>query len=103
MRSAWVERDAKAAVDRGDEQGIAADLALRVYTTQLLGRDRKLVLHGGGNTSLKTTARDLAGDMVAVLHVKGSGADMATIEADGLPAVWLQPLQALRSRAAMSD
>ena len=54
MKSAWVERDAKAAVDRYGKAGIAADLALRIYSTQLLGRDAKLVLHGGGNTSLKT-------------------------------------------------
>lgn len=103
MRSSWVERDAKDAVDRYGRSGIAADLALRVYTTQLLGRDRKLVLHGGGNTSLKTIARDLTGDDIAVLHVKGSGWDMGAIEPAGLPAVRLAPLQALRSHAAMSD
>jgi len=103
MRSSWVEREAKDAVDRYDRSGIAPDLALRVYTTQLLGRDPKLVLHGGGNTSLKTTARDLTGDQIAVLHVKGSGWDMGTIEPAGLPAVRLQPLQALRTRVAMDD
>ena len=65
--------------------GIAPDLALRVYSTRLLGRDPKLVLHGGGNSSLKTQARDLAGDEVEVLCVKGSGADMGAIEPAGFP------------------
>src|SRR5262249_31918123 len=51
--------------------------------TRLLGRDPKLVLHGGGNTSLKTTMPDLLGEEVAVLCVKGSGSDMAGIEPGG--------------------
>lgn len=103
MRSAWVERDAKDAVDRYGQTGVSADLALRVYSTQLLGRDARLVLHGGGNTSLKTTARDLLGEEIAVLHIKGSGCNMGVIEPAGLPAVRLAPLQTLRSRKVMSD
>ena len=102
MKSAWVERDAKAAVDLYGESGIDADLALRVYSTRLLGRDRRLVLHGGGNTSLKTTARDLAGGEIAVLRVKGSGSDMGAIEPAGMPAVRLEPLRALRERKNLS-
>jgi len=103
MRSSWVERDAKDAVDRYGQTGIAADLALRVYTTRLLGRDPKLVLHGGGNTSLKTRMRDLNGDEVEALCVKGSGWDMATIEPPGMPAVRLEALHKLRARDAMPD
>ena len=103
MKSAWVERDAKAAVDRYRKAGIAADLALRTYSTQLLGRDAKLVLHGGGNTSLKTAMRDLTGEEVAVLRVKGSGADMGAIEPAGFPAVRLEPLRKLRARETLSD
>ena len=83
--------------------GFDADLALRIYSTRLLGRDPKLVLHGGGNASLKTTARDLAGANVAVLRVKGSGSDMGTIEPAGFPAVRLEPLRALRTRKTLSD
>src|SRR5664279_5262457 len=86
MRSAWLERDAKAAIDHFAQAGIDAALALRIYSTRLLGREPKLVLHGGGNTSLKTTARDLLGEDVAVLCVKGSGWDMAAIEPAGMPA-----------------
>ena len=55
------------------------DLALRVYTTRLLGQDPRLVLHGGGNTSVKTRLTDLNGDEVEVLCVKGSGWDMGSI------------------------
>ena len=103
MKSAWVEREAKQAVDRYGKAGIAADLALRLYSTRLLGRDPKLVLHGGGNSSLKTTERDLAGEKLAVLRVKGSGWDMGAIEPGGFPAVRLEPLRALRARKTLSD
>ena len=103
MKSAWVDRDAEAAVDHYAAAGVARDLALRVYTTRLLGQDPKLVLHGGGNTSVKTRLADLNGDTVDVLCVKGSGWDMGTIEPPGLPAVRLDPLKKLRSRAALTD
>ena len=71
MQSAWSDRDAEAAVAR--YVGAGRDLALRVYTTRLLGQDPRLVLHGGGNTSVKTQATDLNGDTVEALCVKGSG------------------------------
>src|ERR1700690_155791 len=103
MKSAWVERDAKQAVDRYGKAGVAADLALRIYSTHLLGCDPRLVLHGGGNSSLKTKARDLAGELVAVLCVKGSGADMGTIEPTGFRAVGPEPLRPLRARQKLSD
>jgi rhamnose utilization protein RhaD (predicted bifunctional aldolase and dehydrogenase)/NAD(P)-dependent dehydrogenase (short-subunit alcohol dehydrogenase family) len=103
MKSAWVDSEAQAAVDRYARDGIARDLALRVYTTRLLGKDPKLVLHGGGNTSVKTKLADLNGDGVEVLCVKGSGWDMGAIEPAGLPAVRLEPLRKLRARAALSD
>src|SRR6185312_6693790 len=103
MKSAWVERDAKAAVDHYGKAGIAPDLALRVYSTRLLGRDPKLVLHGGGNTSLKTRVRDVLGEEVDALCVKGTGWDMAAIEPAGMPAVRLAPLRKLRSLETLSD
>src|SRR5882724_399028 len=101
MKSAWADREAQAAVDQ--YAGLPRDLALRVYTTRLLGADRKLVLHGGGNTSVKTTVVDLNGDTVDVLCVKGSGWDMATIEPAGLPAIRLDALKKLRTRDALID
>src|SRR6266513_1769295 len=103
MESAWVDADARALVESYAQQGIGPDLALRVYTTRLLGRDPKLVLHGGGNTSVKTRVIDLNGEETDVLCVKGSGWDMGTIEPPGLPAVRLDPLKKLRTRAALTD
>jgi rhamnose utilization protein RhaD (predicted bifunctional aldolase and dehydrogenase)/NAD(P)-dependent dehydrogenase (short-subunit alcohol dehydrogenase family) len=103
MKSAWVERDAETMVADGAKSGIDRELALRIYTARLLGRERKLVLHGGGNVSLKTHARDLLGQKVEVLRVKASGADMAAIGPPGLPAVRLEPLRRLRAREAVSD
>src|ERR1700704_5297915 len=101
MQSAWIDRDADAAVARYASLG--RDLALRVYTTRLLGKDPRLVLHGGGNTSVKTRVADLNNDAVDVLCVKGSGWDMGSIEPAGLPAVRLAPLLKLRAREQLSD
>jgi rhamnose utilization protein RhaD (predicted bifunctional aldolase and dehydrogenase)/NAD(P)-dependent dehydrogenase (short-subunit alcohol dehydrogenase family) len=101
MQSAWNDSDADMAV--AAYQNLGRDLALRVYTTRLLGQDPRLVLHGGGNTSVKTRISDLNGDAVDVLCVKGSGWDMGSIEPGGLPAVRLAPLLKLRSRENLSD
>src|SRR5579884_3554402 len=101
MKSAWVDRDADAAVAR--YPGVSRDLALRVYTSRLLGGDPRLVLHGGGNTSVKTKLRDLLGEEIEVLCVKGSGWDMGNIEPAGLPAVRLAPLLRLRRLDHLSD
>ena len=78
-------------------------MALRVYTTRLLGQDPRLVLHGGGNTSVKTSVIDLNGDAVDVLCVKGSGWNMGAIKPAGMPAVRLPPLLKLRGREKLSD
>lgn len=103
MKSLWSDKDAKAAVAQYAKQGVNEDLALRTYTTRLLGGDPRLVLHGGGNTSVKTQAIDVAGDLVDVLCVKGSGWDMGAIEPAGLPAVRMAPLVKLLTLPALSD
>jgi rhamnose utilization protein RhaD (predicted bifunctional aldolase and dehydrogenase)/NAD(P)-dependent dehydrogenase (short-subunit alcohol dehydrogenase family) len=103
MRSGWVDRDAETAVADGAKAGIDPELALRVYTTRLLGRDPKLVLHGGGNTSLKTRMRDLLGEEAEVLRVKSSGSDMATIGPDGFVGVRLPPMRKLRALQSIGD
>jgi len=103
MESRFVEAEAAALVAHYAARGVPRDLALRVYTTRLLGQDPKLVLHGGGNTSVKLRLADLMGDEVDVLCVKGSGWDMGQIEPPGLPAVRLEPLRRLRARKALSD
>src|SRR5436190_987648 len=103
MKSLWADGDAAAIVARYGAAGVGRDLALRVYTSRLLGGDPRLVLHGGGNTSVKTVLPDLLDEPVEVLCVKGSGWDMAQIEPPGLPAVRLAPIQKLRARDALSD
>ncbi len=103
MNSLWSDADAKAMTGAYAKQGVGEDLALRVYTSRLLGGEPRLVLHGGGNTSVKTEMRDLAGEAVEVLCVKGSGWDMADIEPPGLPAVRLAPLRRFLDLDALSD
>ena len=103
MQSRWNDISALDAVETYAEKGVSEDLALRVYTTRLLGRDPLLVLHGGGNTSVKTRAKDDLGVEHEVIAVKGSGWDMAEIEPQGMPAVKLEPLRRLRALSALSD
>src|SRR5712691_2133281 len=107
MRSLWSDGDAEAMVQRyGASAAVGSagrDIALRVYTSRLLGGDPRLVLHGGGNISVKTVLPDLLGDPAEILCVKGSGWDMAKIEPAGLPAVRLAPLGRLRARGTLSD
>src|SRR5438876_1855153 len=103
MKSGWADSEAQATIERYARHGVSRDLALRIYSTRLLGREPRLVLHGGGNTSVKIVMNDLLGEPVEVLCVKGSGGDMATIEPAGLPAVRLDRLRRLRKRAALSD
>ncbi|HTP82511.1 MAG TPA: bifunctional aldolase/short-chain dehydrogenase [Alphaproteobacteria bacterium] len=103
MKNLWSQADAEAAVTRYGEKGVNRDLALRVYTTRLLGGVPQLVLHGGGNTSVKTRMKDTLGEDVEVLCVKGSGWDMGAIEPPGLPAVRLEPLRKLYKLDALTD
>lgn len=103
MKNLWSDRDAKAAIAHYAKQGVNADLAIRTYTTRLLGGVPALVQHGGGNTSVKTSMPDLLGKPVEVLCVKGSGWDMAVIEPPGLPAVKLAPLQELIALKSLTD
>ncbi len=102
MQSRWSDREAQEFVERlGPRWG--EDLALRVYTSRLIGRDPDLVMHGGGNTSLKGSVTTLVGERVEALFVKGSGWDLDSIEPPGLPAVDLAHLRKLRSLAELSD
>lgn len=81
----------------------ATDLALRVYTSRLLGRDHTLVLHGGGNTSVKVTEKNLFGEDEEILYVKGSGWDLETIEEAGFAPVRLQAVRRLAELPRLSD
>ena len=94
MKSLW--SDAEAAQFTGP-------LALRMYTSRLLGRDKSLVLHGGGNTSVKLREKDVFGEEIEVLHVKGSGSDLETIALGGFSPVALEPARRLASLAQLPD
>jgi rhamnose utilization protein RhaD (predicted bifunctional aldolase and dehydrogenase)/NAD(P)-dependent dehydrogenase (short-subunit alcohol dehydrogenase family) len=94
MRSLWNDQEAK------EFQG---DLGLRVYTSRLLGRDRSLVLHGGGNTSVKIREKNLFGEQETILYVKGSGWDLETIEPQGFSPVRLAHVLRLAELPSLSD
>ena len=94
MKSLW--DDAEAARFKGD-------LGLRVYTSRLLGRDKSLVLHGGGNTSLKIRECNLVGEERDILYVKGSGWDLEFIEEAGFAGVQLDHLLKLSRLEALTD
>ena len=95
MQSRWNDAEAQTLGD--------APLALRVYTSRLLGQEPSLVLHGGGNTSVKATVRDLFGDESDVLYVKGSGWDLETIQEAGFAPVKLDVLRKMAELESLSD
>ncbi len=95
MESLW--NDTAAAAADGDP------VAQRVYSSQLLGRDPSLVLHGGGNTSVKTQVTNVFGDTEDILYVKGSGWDLATIEREGFAPVRLDALRRMATLETLSD
>ncbi len=103
VQNLWTDTEAQHFIQQAGNDPADKDLALRVFTSQLLGRDKDLVMHGGGNTSVKVTRADIFGTPIDVLHIKGSGWDLQTIQAPGLPAVAIQPLMKLRQLDTLSD
>jgi rhamnulose-1-phosphate aldolase/alcohol dehydrogenase len=101
MENRFDEREAKEFVKQFPT--LSEALALRLYTSRLIGRDRGLVLHGGGNTSVKVRIKNVVGEKRDVLYVKGSGADLATLGPEGLVGLELQELQRLKSLESLSD
>jgi rhamnose utilization protein RhaD (predicted bifunctional aldolase and dehydrogenase)/NAD(P)-dependent dehydrogenase (short-subunit alcohol dehydrogenase family) len=94
MKSLWNDSEAANCI---------SELDLRIYTSRLLGSDPSLVLHGGGNTSVKLTQNDLFGEPQEILYVKGSGWDLATIEAAGFTPVRMDHLLKLARLDSLSD
>jgi rhamnose utilization protein RhaD (predicted bifunctional aldolase and dehydrogenase)/NAD(P)-dependent dehydrogenase (short-subunit alcohol dehydrogenase family) len=94
MKSLWNDAEATK---------FAGPLGLRVYTSRLLGRDKSLVLHGGGNTSVKLDEVDLFGNRQEVLYVKGSGWDLEAIEPEGFTPLRLDYVRRLASLSSLSD
>jgi rhamnose utilization protein RhaD (predicted bifunctional aldolase and dehydrogenase)/NAD(P)-dependent dehydrogenase (short-subunit alcohol dehydrogenase family) len=102
VENRWSDADARACTRRY-EPVFGEALALRIYTSRLLGGDPRLVLHGGGNTSLKGSHRNVLGEEVPALFVKASGFDLASIEPEGMPPVDLAWLRRLRALEVLSD
>ncbi|MDW3647397.1 MAG: bifunctional aldolase/short-chain dehydrogenase [Bacteroidia bacterium] len=95
MKSSWKDSEA---------QALNNDLLkLRVYTSRLLGSDEDLVLHGGGNTSVKIKETNIFGEEEEILYVKGSGWDLATIEEAGFAPVKLDALYKLAELDTLTD
>src|SRR5260370_29602100 len=101
MKNRWDARQARSFVARYKADG--ADLALRIYSARLIGQDPSLVLHGGGNTSVKTVKSTPTSEQARVICIKGSGWDLATIEPQGHPAVKMDALERLRALHRLSD
>ncbi|RUT28852.1 class II aldolase [Arsenicitalea aurantiaca] len=98
MDSRWSNEEAEAFAARAREEGHHPDLGHRIYSSRLIGQDPDLVMHGGGNTSVK-----VAGPDGMLMHIKGSGWDLDTIEAPGLPAVRLEALLPVREGTKLTD
>ena len=103
MKSKWNDRDASKFIIRYIKKGINGELALRIYSTRLLGNDSRLVLHGGGNTSLKLSLKNSFGKKENIIYVKGSGKDMSNIDIDGFPALELDNLINLKKMKKIND
>lgn len=94
MRSRWDDEEAAKFDD---------PLSLRAYSSRLIGGDEDLVLHGGGNTSVKTSVTDLFGEEHEVLYVKGSGWDLGDIQPAGFAPVKLEVLRRMADLEQLSD
>ena len=94
MQSLW---------DDDEAAQFGGELGSRIYTSRLLGRDKTLVLHGGGNTSVKAVEKNLFGEDQNVLYIKGSGCDLETIDAAGFALLSLDHVRRLAQLATLSD
>ena len=94
MKSRWSQAEA---------ERYESELELRAYSSRLLGADPELVMHGGGNTSLKRPERNLLGEEEEILWVKGSGWDLAAIEPAGFAPVRLERLIGLSKLDSLTD
>ena len=94
MQNLWNEHDA---------QSFSNELDLRVYSSRLLGQDKSLVLHGGGNTSVKIDEKNILGEIENILYVKGSGWDLESIKAEGYAPVRMDHLLKLAQLKELTD
>ncbi len=103
MRNIFSKKNLKSSVLSFSKKNVGKDLAERIYTSRLIGSNSELVLHGGGNTSVKSKIKDEDGKLVDVIYIKGSGSDLDSIDQSGFPAVKLRPLIELVKMDHISD
>lgn len=101
MKNRYDEKEAQAFV--GAYPQCQPELAIRVYTSRLLGAEEDLVLHGGGNTSVKSVITNLVGEEQEILYIKGSGWDLGVIAPRGFPGLDLAYLRKLRLVQNLTD
>tara|TARA_B100000287_G_scaffold435261_1_gene502710 strand:- start:1653 stop:3626 length:1974 start_codon:yes stop_codon:yes gene_type:complete len=95
MKNIWQDKEAK--------KFSGTNLGLRVYSSRLLGKNPELVLHGGGNTSVKGYYKNIFGEKIETLFIKGSGWDLISIEEDGFAPVDLNQLIRLANLHQLTD
>jgi len=101
MKNLFDEREAKEFVKK--YPSLSEAMALRLYTSRLIGKDPSLVLRGGGNTSVKLKIKNIVGEEREILYVKGSGIDLAALGPEGLVGLDLEELRKLKSLKSLSD
>ena len=102
MKNKWSKKEASAFIAKyGKKYG--EDLTLRTYTGRLIGEERELVLHGGGNTSVKGTFTNILGDRISVIYVKVSGQELLNIEPEGYTGIYLDYIRQLQKLKKLSD
>ena len=103
MKNLWNNSESLKYIKYYKKYNVSKDLALRIYTTHLLGGEKKLVLHGGGNTSVKTNNFNIFGEEDKVIYVKGSGWDMSNLTHEGMPGLNISPLLKTLSLKKLND
>ncbi|SVA10107.1 uncharacterized protein METZ01_LOCUS62961 [marine metagenome] len=103
MKNLWDKSEGLKYIKHYKKYNVSNDLALRIYTTHLLGGEKKLVLHGGGNTSVKTNYKNIFGEINKVIYVKGSGWDMSNLTHEGMPGLNINPLLKTLSLKKLND
>tara|TARA_B110000444_G_scaffold90697_1_gene85725 strand:+ start:66047 stop:68071 length:2025 start_codon:yes stop_codon:yes gene_type:complete len=103
MKNLFKDKEIKKIVKSYKKLGVCQDLAERIYTSRLLGSNKNLVMHGGGNTSVKSETKDIDGTNHKIIYIKGSGSDLESIEHNGFPAVKINPLKKLMMKKFITD
>jgi rhamnose utilization protein RhaD (predicted bifunctional aldolase and dehydrogenase)/NAD(P)-dependent dehydrogenase (short-subunit alcohol dehydrogenase family) len=102
MKNRWSQKEASRFISKYSKKW-GEELALRTYTSRLIGTEPKLVLHGGGNTSVKGTFINVLGKKIPAIYVKASGQNLSNIEPEGHTGIKLDYLKELQNLKKLSD